>query len=416
MNAPHEQHLLQARRLLQGNRVAEAKQLLTVLANQSHAPAMYDLAHVLLIEADDTDPDGQALAWLRRAEALAYAPAIYRMAVFSLSDALVALDWQELAARLSACCRMRHPEALCDAALLYARCGDDRQRQMATGLLEAAALHGSTVAMALLGERLASGLHGDADPARANSIRRLAAGSGMPVPAPDPNAGFAKPDPAQAPVLPDTLDFSALASFVQAPAGHLREPQANVQSAEAFLSPEECLYIQCLGGPQLQPSISVDPNGQAQRNRIRTSHDFLFTPQSETVALKLLQMRMAAFAGLPLQNAEALVLLRYAPGQEYLPHRDYLPPSHFTAIKDGGSGQRLRTVISYLNTPAEGGDTAFPLLGMQVAAVAGRILRFDSIQPDGRLNAASLHAGTPVKQGLKWICTLWLREQGHRVL
>lgn len=416
MNAPHEQHLLQARRLLQGNRVAEAKQLLSVLANQSHAPAMYDLAHVLLIEANDTDPDGQALAWLRQAEALAYAPAIYRMAVFSLSDALVKLDWQELAARLDACCRLRHPEALCDAALLYERCGDDRQRQMATDLLELAAVRGSTVAMALLGERLASGLHGDADPARANSIRRLAVDSGLPVPAPDPNFGFSKPDPERLPKLPDSLDFSALKRFVQPPDSQMLEPQANIQSAEAFLSPEECLYIQCLGGPQLKPSMSVDPNGQQHQNRIRTSHDFLFTPQSETVALKLLQMRMAAFAGLPLQNAEALVLLRYAPGQEYLPHRDYLPPSHFTAVKDGGSGQRLRTVISYLNTPADGGDTAFPLLGLQVTALAGRILRFDSIQPDGRLNAASLHAGTPVKQGLKWICTLWLREQGHRLL
>lgn len=407
---------MHARRLLQGDRVDEAKQLLSVLANQSYAPAMYDLARVLLIDADDTDPDGQALEWLRQAEALSYVPAIYRLAVFSLSDALLELDWRQLAARLDACCRALHPEALCDAALLYARCGDDRQRQLASGLLETAAVHGSNVAMALFGERLMLGRNSRHNPALANSIRRLAAGMGMPVPAPDPGYRYSRPDPNELPELPGALDFNGLARFVQTPESHMLEPQANIQSAEEFLSPEECLYIQCLGGPQLKPSISVDPNGQAHRNRIRTSHDFLFTPQSETVALKLLQMRMAAFAGLPLQNAEALVLLRYAPGQEYLPHRDYLPPSHFTAVKHGGSGQRLRTVISYLNTPAEGGETAFPLLGLQVSAVGGRILRFDSIQPDGHLNAASLHAGTPVKQGLKWICTLWLREQGHRVL
>ncbi len=416
MNAPQEQQLLHARRLLQGNRVDEAKQLLSVLANQSYAPAMYDLAHVLLIDAGDNDPDGHALALLHQAEQLSYAPAIYRLAAFSLSDALLELDWRQLAARLDACCRQGHPDALCDAALLYARKPDAASQRLIQALLEASALRGSTVAMALLGERLASGEGSRPERERANSIRRLAAELGMPVPAPDSNHGFSKPDPDDLPVLPDALDFSGLARFVQTPESHMLEPQANIQSAEEFLSPEECLYIQCLGGPQLRPSISVDPNGQAHRNRIRTSHDFLFTPQSETVALKLLQMRMAAFAGLPLKNAEALVLLRYAPGQEYLPHRDYLPPSYFTAVKHGGSGQRLRTVISYLNTPAEGGDTTFPLLDMQVSAVGGRILRFDSIQPDGRLNAASLHAGTPVKQGLKWICTLWLREQGHRVL
>ena len=410
MNTTQEQQLMQAHRLLQGNRVDEAKRLLSVLANQSYAPAMYDLAHVLLIAAQDTDPDGHALEWLKQAEALSYAPATYRLAVFSQSDALVELDWQQLATRLQACCRQGHPDALCDAALLFAR-GDDRQQALATALLEAAAMNGSSVAMALLGERL-----GDSNPARANSIRRLARDAGMPVPVPDPAFGFSRPDPDTLPAQQDTLDFSGLAAFVAAPECRMHVAQANLGSAEAFLSPEECLYIQCLGAPHLKPSISVDPNGQAHRNRIRTSHDFLFTPESETVTLKLLQKRMAAFAGLPLKNAEALVLLRYAPGQEYLPHRDYLPPSHFTAVKDGGSGQRQRTVISYLNTPDEGGDTAFPLLGVDMPAERGRIVRFDNIQPDGRLNADSLHAGTPVKQGLKWICTLWIREQGHRLL
>lgn len=416
MKSPHEQELSQARRLLQNGRVQDAKDILSVLANQNYAPAMFDLAHVLLIEAADTDPDGRALALLAQAEALAYAPAIYQLAVFSVSDALVKLDWRQLAERLSTCCALGHPEALCDAALLYARIGDDRQRQSGTALLESAALHGSTVAMALLGERLASGLQAEADPARANSIRRLATELGMPVPLPDVQHGFSRPDPIEPPALPGALDFSALAHFVEAPDCRMLEPRANVQSADAVLSAEECLYIQCLGGPHLKPSISVDPNGQQHQNRIRTSHDFLFTPQSETLGLKLLQRRMAAFAGLPLKNAEAMVLLRYAPGQEYLPHRDYLPPSHFTATKDGGSGQRLRTVITYLNTPAEGGDTLFPLLDVRIPAVSGRILRFDNIQPDGPLNALSLHAGTPVKQGLKWICTLWIRERGQRLL
>lgn len=377
---------------------------------------MHDLAHVLLIEGDDRDPDGRAIDWLRRAEALGYAPSIYQLAVFSLTDATIALDWQELAGRLQACCRLRHPDALCDAALLAARSDDAQQRRLATDLLEVAAMHGSSSAMALLGERLAGGPDGGRDPARANGIRRLAADAGLPVPAPDAAFGFADAEPATLPDIPDRLEWHGLPAFASAPAGRVLEPRIDLRSAADFLSAEECLYIQCLGAPQLRPSVSVDPNGRMQRNRIRTSHDFLFPPSSETVALKLLQRRMAAFAGLPLKNAEALVLLRYAPGQEYLPHRDYLPPSHFTAVKDGGSGQRLRTVITYLNTPEAGGDTAFPLLDTQVPAVRGQIVRFDNIQPDRQLNAQSLHAGTPVKQGLKWICTLWMREQGHRLL
>lgn len=415
MKTSHDQDLLKARRYLQSSRVEEAKAVLTVLANQNHAPAMFDLAHVLLIENHDTDPDGQAMAWLYRAESLAYAPAIYQLAVFSLSNALVKTDWQQLSERLSTCCSLGHPEALCDAALLLARIGSDDQKRAGTELLESAAVNGSLVAMALLGERLANGLHCNADPARANSIRRLAKELEMPVAPVNPLFGFARPEPAITPPLPIALQFPDLQDFVEPPASHVLDERINLKIAEHALSPEECLYIRCLGGPQVKPSISVDPNGQQHQNRIRTSYDFLFLPQSETISLKLLQMRMAAVAGLPLHNAEAMVLLRYMPGQEYFSHRDYLPPSHFTAVKSGGSGQRVRTVIAYLNTPESGGNTVFPLLAKDVSAECGRMVCFDNIQANGQLHELSLHAGTPVKQGVKWICTLWIREQCHRL-
>ena len=163
-------------------------------------------------------------------------------------------------------------------------------------------------------------------------------------------------------------------------------------------------------------AISIDDSGRAQRNPVRTSHDFTFLPEFEQVYLNLLQNRLAAAAGLPLRQAEALILLRYGPGQEYRPHRDVLPPSHYIPLGAGGSGQRLRTVIAYLNTPDAGGETAFPLLARNITAERGRIVRFDSLDTDGNMLQTSLHAGTPVKQGVKWICTLWFHEGPHRAL
>ena len=73
-------------------------------------------------------------------------------------------------------------------------------------------------------------------------------------------------------------------------------------------------------------------------------------------------------------------------------------------------------MIAYLDTPAAGGDTAFPLLDRHIAAEQGRIVRFDSLDADGNVLRTSLHAGTPVKQGVKWICTLWFHQRTHRSL
>lgn len=405
-----------AHALLRDNRTAEGLQALTVLANQNNAQAAFDLGNALLMFATDAARIGQGLQRLRQAEAAGYAPAAYRMAYTSLVEVTETFDWRVLAERLAFCCRQQHPNALCDAAVFFARFGTPAQQRASTGLLELAALRGSTVAMALLGERLAIGTLCDADPARANSIRRIAAQLGMPVPPPDPQAGFAPPEPATPPPAFDDWDFSALPAAVAAEPGVCLDGPTQLYLHTGFLSDEECLYIKCLGGPDVAPSVSVDDNGRQQLNQIRTSHDFAFLPEFEQVYLNLLQRRMAAAAGLPLRQAEPLILLRYTPGQEYRPHRDVLPPSHFIPVEAGGAGQRLRTVIAYLNTPEAGGETAFPLLERTIAAEQGRIARFDSLDADGGTCRTSLHAGMPVKQGVKWICTLWFRQRTHRML
>jgi prolyl 4-hydroxylase len=269
--------------------------------------------------------------------------------------------------------------------------------------------------MALLGERLAEGRLCSADPARANSIRKLAAEVGMPVPAPDPTHGFAAPEPTASPYAGDDWDFGDLQRTTQATHGDCLAPGIALYRHDSLLSEEECLYIQCLGGPDLGPSISVDSQGRRHQNDVRTSWDFIFLPEFEQLYLNLLQRRMADAAGLPVNQAEPLILLRYLPGQEYKLHRDFLPTSLFIPVTAGGSGQRLRTAVSYLNTPPAGGETAFPLLNTDIPAIRGQMVRFDNLLPDGQITRTSLHAGLPVKQGVKWICTLWFRERAHRL-
>jgi prolyl 4-hydroxylase len=408
--------LQRAHALLQANQISAGIELLTVLANQNYAPALHDLALVLLIESPTEASMAQARLYLQNAAAQDYAPAIYQLASLDVLSATDTKGWHAIARQLERACHLQMADALCDAAVLLGRLGNQAQQQASTQLLELAALRGSDSAMALLGERLAQGLCCEADPARANSIRRLARQIGLPVPAPDSNFGFSSPEPRDEPKMPPDLQLAQLPMQPPRQAPVLQDSRIGLKQYAGVFSPEECLYIQCAGARQLAPSISVDPNGQTQQNRIRTSHDFLFGVESETLLLKCLQQRMAAHAGLPLGHAEAMVLLRYAPGQEYKPHRDYLPPSHFTATSHGGSGQRLRTVIAYLNSPESGGATVFPLLATEIMAQQGQVLCFDNLRADGQLETQSLHAGIPVIQGVKWICTLWMRENTHRML
>ncbi len=450
MNAhAQQQQLEQARQLLQNNQLAEAKNLLQVLANQDNPNAHFELATILLIqeagsEVESIDTSKQTknnlpvmatekrqffenpsaveinlgMQHLRQAEQLGYPPAIYRLAYTSLTETAEPLNWKILGERLAFCCRAGHPNALCDAAIYFGRYGSDAQRHASTDMLELAATNGSVVAMALLGERLAIGKYCVANPERANSILAMSRDLGMPVREPDLRFGFSNPEPQIVPSIhiEFEFDFQHLRESEQLPVGHVLHHANALHSFTDALNEEECLYIQCLGAPNVEPSIVVDDNGKSHLSTERSSNDFYFLPEFEQVYLNILQRKMASAAKLPLANSEQLTMLRYLPGQEFRMHRDNLPNNHFISIENGGAGQRLRTVIAYLCAPVSGGETRFPLLLLELTPKQGQIICFDNLTDDGKLCAASLHAGAPVKQGIKWICTLWMRQSTHRTL
>jgi hypothetical protein len=141
----------------------------------------------------------------------------------------------------------------------------------------------------------------------------------------------------------------------------------------------------------------------------------VFSRFDDDAWLRVLQRRLTTLAGFPLRQAEPFAVLRYGPGEQYLPHRDYLNPAveaHEFAAE--APGQRLRTVFSYLNDVDAGGGTSFPVFGIDIAPRRGRVVLFDNVGPDGRPDADTLHAGLPVERGEKWLGTLWLRERPLR--
>jgi prolyl 4-hydroxylase len=113
--------------------------------------------------------------------------------------------------------------------------------------------------------------------------------------------------------------------------------------------------------------------------------------------------------GWPLENGEGLQLLRYGPGAEYQPHYDYFDPIYLgtpTNLKRGG--QRVASLVCYLNTPARGGATVFPDVPLDVAPVMGNAVFFSYERPHA--STRTLHGGAPVVEGEKWVATKWVRE------
>jgi prolyl 4-hydroxylase len=90
-------------------------------------------------------------------------------------------------------------------------------------------------------------------------------------------------------------------------------------------------------------------------------------------------------------------------------HYDYFDPSEAgtpAILKRGG--QRVGSLVCYLNTPQAGGATVFPDIGLEVAPVQGNGVFFSYDRPHP--STRTLHGGAPVTAGEKWVATRWLRE------
>jgi prolyl 4-hydroxylase len=120
-------------------------------------------------------------------------------------------------------------------------------------------------------------------------------------------------------------------------------------------------------------------------------------------------MRISDLMGPSIEYAEGLQILKYLPGQEYKAHHDY-----FTSTSKASKNNRISTLIMYLNDVEEGGETYFPKLGFSVSPKKGMAVYFEYFYHNTELNDLTLHGGSPVVKGEKWVATQWMRKQKVR--
>ncbi|SEO59295.1 prolyl 4-hydroxylase [Luteibacter sp. UNC138MFCol5.1] len=180
---------------------------------------------------------------------------------------------------------------------------------------------------------------------------------------------------------------------------------------DGVLDADECAALREMATSRLARSQVVSPGtGQGVVQSIRTSEGANFG-RSENELIARVDARAALLMRLGEEHGEGLQAMRYGVGAEYVAHYDYFPPD------DPGSrahlasgGQRVSTLIMYLNDVEAGGETIFPRIDFSYVPRLGQALYFEYTTPEGALDPLSLHGGAPVLRGEKWILTKWMRE------
>jgi prolyl 4-hydroxylase len=178
------------------------------------------------------------------------------------------------------------------------------------------------------------------------------------------------------------------------------------------LSAEECDQLVALARPRLAPSTVVDPKTGLDRVAEHRSSEGMFFLPRETPLIAALDRRLAQLMGSPEAHGEGLQVLRYGPGTTSTPHFDFLIPSNAASRQSiGRSGQRISSLVVYLNDVASGGETAFPEVGLSICPKKGHAVYFEYCNRRGQVDPRSLHTGAPVAAGEKWAATKWMRQQ-----
>ena len=177
-----------------------------------------------------------------------------------------------------------------------------------------------------------------------------------------------------------------------------------------LLSPEECEGLIAAARVRLARSLTVETRTGGEVLNVDRTSEGMFFERGENEIVARLEQRIGVLLRWPVEFGEGLQILRYAPGAQYRPHYDYFDPGEPgtpTILKRGG--QRVATLVMYLQEPGQGGATTFPDVGLEVAPVRGTGVFFSYDEPDPATR--TLHGGAPVLAGEKWVATKWLRER-----
>eukprot|EP00008_Paramoeba_atlantica_P013341 CAMPEP_0201481790 /NCGR_PEP_ID=MMETSP0151_2-20130828/6057_1 /ASSEMBLY_ACC=CAM_ASM_000257 /TAXON_ID=200890 /ORGANISM="Paramoeba atlantica, Strain 621/1 / CCAP 1560/9" /LENGTH=315 /DNA_ID=CAMNT_0047864155 /DNA_START=199 /DNA_END=1146 /DNA_ORIENTATION=+ len=213
-----------------------------------------------------------------------------------------------------------------------------------------------------------------------------------------------------------------------------------------FMTNEECdhLTFRALqmknANKFVESSVGGDDASKKKSNQRTSTQTWIGPGQRNDDAIFVkLRERATKFLKLDPSIAEDTQVVHYDKTQYYNGHHDYTP--HY-AIPDNkyfeGGGNRMATLLYYLNDVVDGGHTTFPFAqdplplplseahkfysksacevgGLSVSPQKGKAILFYSLEEEGHMDGvvdpSSLHASCPTTNHEKWLANQWFRNK-----
>lgn len=183
--------------------------------------------------------------------------------------------------------------------------------------------------------------------------------------------------------------------------------KAEIFAIGDFLSPAECQRLCMMIDVTAKPSTLHE---QDYASGFRTSYSGDLDPRDPFVIG--ISRRIDDRLGMNPICGEAIQGQRYLPGQQFKPHNDWFYTSEkYWELERKRGGQRSWTAMAFLNEVEEGGETHFTEVGVKIEPKPGVLLVWNNALPDGTPNEDTMHAGTPVVKGAKYVFTKWYRTR-----
>jgi prolyl 4-hydroxylase len=183
-------------------------------------------------------------------------------------------------------------------------------------------------------------------------------------------------------------------------------------TVDNILTADECKYLIEQAEPKFARSALV---AETTISNTRTSES-AWIPRDDPVVKKVLERAME-LTGKPFENCEDLQVVRYKPGTYYRSHHDSCCTGDKQCLDfERQGGQRVGTLLLYLNSDFSEGHTHFPAFNdLKIKAQPGSAIFFRPMgTTDARCHPKALHAGLPIKTGTKYVCNIWVREGKFR--
>ncbi len=177
-----------------------------------------------------------------------------------------------------------------------------------------------------------------------------------------------------------------------------------------------CDYIASIGQDKKGPAfVYNDEVGNKLDVNHRDANVYMLSISNHDIAVQVIMRKIVAQLGYEFERLESAQIVDYAPSQKFGYHHDYFTVKYLesgSAVVQGG--QRIVSIIAYLNDDYIGGETSFPELGFKVKGSKGGVLMFKDTILDRVIDMRTRHAGLPVESGTKRVLVNWIRQHRWR--